>query len=319
MEYLNQVLGVKVMYHDEALKPMPNFIIARYKIQKVALDGKAALFVYPKEELDSIEAVKKHLERIQKAEGAPAVLILDHLTYRQKQYLLRDHIPFVVEGKQIYLPFMAVYLQERGDGERQETASILPSAQLLLLYYIYHRCGELLTSEACQDLGFTATSISRASRQLEELGLIQAEKRGVQKILYSDKTPRALFAATKDKMENPIKRTIYVPRAEINDQLLLGGYSALSEYTMMNPPAVECFATDSISALEKAASGKLHNSEDQCEVQLWRYNPRKLATGNSVDRLSLALALDKDRDERVEEAVEEMLEQVWRDIDGQRN
>ena len=120
-------------------------------------------------------------------------------------------------------------------------------------------------------------------------------------------------------MENPIKRTIYVPRAEINDQLLLGGYSALSEYTMMNPPAVECFATDSISALEKAASGKLHNSEDQCEVQLWRYNPRKLATGNSVDRLSLALALDKDRDERVEEAVEEMLEQIWRDIDGQRN
>ena len=49
------------------------------------------------------------------------------------------------------------------------------------------------------------------------------------------------------------------------------------------------------------------------------YDPKKLAAGNSVDRLSLALALDKDRDERVEEAVEEMLEQVWRDINGQRN
>ena len=319
MEYLNRVLGVKVMYCDETLKPMPNFIIARYRIQKVTLDGKAALFVYPMEEPDSVDAVRKHLERIQKAEGVPAILILDHLTYRQKQYLLRDHIPFVVEGKQIYLPFMAVYLQERGDGERQEKTAMLPSAQLLLLYYIYHGCGELLTSEACRGLGFTATSVSRASRQLEEMGLVQTEKRGVQKILYSDKTPKALFDATKDMMENPVKRTIYVPRAEIKDQLLLGGYSALSEYTMMNPPAAKCFAVDSISALEKAASGKLHNAEDQCEVQLWRYDPRKLAAGNSVDRLSLALALGRERDERVEEAVEEMLEQVWRDIDGQRN
>ena len=319
MEYLNFVLGIKVVYHEEAHRSMPNFIISRYRLQKVTLDGKAALFVYPKEELDSVDAVKKHLERIQKAEGVPAVLILDHLTYRQKQYLLRDHIPFVVEGKQIYLPFMAVYLQKRGDGERQEKSTMLPSAQLLLLYYIYHGCGELLTSEACQDLGFTPTSVSRASRQLEEMGLVQTEKRGVQKILYSDKTPRALFAATKDTMENPIKKIIYVPRAEITDKLLRGGYSALSEYTMMNPPAVECFATDSISAMEKAASGKLHNAEDQCEVQLWRFDPRKLAEGNSVDRLSLALVLDKDRDESVEDAVEQMLEQVWRDIDGQRN
>lgn len=319
MEFLNRVLGIKVVYHVEAHNTMPNFIISRYRIQKVTLDGKAALFVYPKEKLDPADAVKKHLERIQKAEGVPAVLIPDHLTYRQKQYLLRDHIPFVVEGKQIYLPFMAVYLQERGDGEQQEKTSMLPSAQLLLLYYIYHGCGELLTSEARRDLGFTATSVSRASRQLEEMGLVQAEKRGVQKILYSDKTPRALFAAAKGTMENPIKRTIYVPRAEITEKLLLGGYSALSEYTMINPPTVECFATDSISALEKAASGKLQNAEDQCEVQLWRFDPRKLAAGNSVDRLSLALALCEDRDERVEDAVEEMLEQVWRDIDGQRN
>ncbi len=319
MEYLNRVLGIKVVYHDEAHESLPNFIISRYRIQKVTLDGKAALFIYPREEIDSVDAVKKHMERIQKVEGAPAVLILDHLAYRQKQYLLRDHIPFIVEEKQIYLPFMAVYLQERGDGERQDKAIMLPSAQILLLYFIYHGCRELLTSRACRDLGFTATSISRASRQLEEMGLVQTEKRGVQKILYSDKTPGALFAMTKDSMENPIKRTIYIPREEIKEEMLLGGYSALSEYTVMNPPTVECFATDSISALEKAASGKLHNSEDQCEVQLWRFDPRKLTAGNCVDRLSLALALNKDRDERVEKAVEEMLEQVWRDINGQRN
>ena len=33
-------------------------------------------------------------------------------------------------GKQIYLPFMAVYLQERCDAEKSDREEILPSAQM---------------------------------------------------------------------------------------------------------------------------------------------------------------------------------------------
>ena len=49
---------------------------------------------------------------------------------------------------------------------------------------------------------------------------------------------------------------------------------------------------------------------------MWRYNPCKLSNGSVVDELSLALALREDADERVEEAVEEMLDNLWRRIDG---
>ena len=177
----------------------------------------------------------------------------------------------------------------------------------------------MMTSDAAQKLSFTATSISRASRQLEEIGLIRTEKRGVQKVIYSDKTSEALFADAKDYLVNPVKRIIYVQKAIICEELLMSGYSALSEYTMMNPPTVKCIAADSISAWEKTSSGRLQNSDDQYAVELWRYDPKKLSADRCVDRLSLALALGDDRDERVEAAVEEMLEQVWRDIDGQRN
>ena len=319
MEYLNRVLGIKTTYPDEPPVSMPNYIFARYRLQKVALDGINVLFVYPKEELESISAVKKHLDRIEKMMEVPTVLVLDHLTYRQKEYLLRDHIPFVVEGKQIYLPFMAVYLQERSDGEKKELDTMLPSAQLLLLHYIYNGCGELVTSEATQKLSFTATSISRASRQLKDMGLVQTEKRGVQKVIYSEKTPEELFSLAKGWMKNPVKRTIYVPKAELCAELPMSGYSALSEYTMINPPTVKCLAAGSISKWEKMSSGRLQNADDQCAVELWRYDPRKLTSDRCVDRLSLALALGDERDERVEDAVEGMLKQVWRDIDGQRN
>ncbi len=317
MEYLERLLGIRVAYDNETPGSLPNFILARYRIQKVTLDGTNACFVYPRGEMDPVDAVKKHMDRIKTALGAPAILVPEHLTYREKAYLLRDHIPFIVEGKQIYLPFLAVYLQERGDGEAQAPDIMLPSAQLLLLYYIYHGCGELMTSEAAVQLGLTATSLSRASRQLEQMGIIASEKRGVQKIICSARSPKALFAETMERMPCPVKRRIYVAKSKIDKPLPLSGHSALSEYTQLNPPAVTCLAAGSISAWEHEATARLRSSEDQYEIELWRYDPGKLTAGGCVDKLSLALALRGEGDERVEEAVEDMLEQVWRDIDGQ--
>lgn len=319
MEYLNRVLGLKTYYLNDEIKPMPNYIYARYDLRAVTLDGYKVIFVYPKEELESINVVKKHLSRIGKTETAPVVLILKHMTYRQKEYLLRDHIPFVVDGKQIYLPFMAVYLQERGDSENTEVSTMLPSSQLLLLYYIYHGCGELMTSSACVNLGFTPTSISRASRQLEELGLVHLEKRGVQKVIYTEKSPKELFDSARGNLISPVKRTIYVQKSNIKDDFLLSGYSALSKVSMLNPPTLESRAAGSIAALEKYASHRLLNSEEQCAVELWRYDPKRLSQDDHVDRISLALALSGDKDERVEEAIEEMMKQVWRDINGSRH
>lgn len=319
MEFLESVLGIHVEYMGNDISSIPNYINARYRLQTASLDGQQVVLVYPKADLESIDAVRKHLDRIRIATGAPTILMADHLTYRQREYLLRDHTPFVVEGRQIYLPFMAVYLQERCDAERPGIVSILPSAQLLLLYYIYHGCGELLTSDAAEALGYTATSISRASRQLAELRLVQTRRCGVQKVLYSDQTPRELFDAAQAHLTTPVKRTIYVPLAAVEGELLVSGYSALSAYSMINPPSIEYYAAETISAWERHASDRLQYSDDQCAVELWRYDPRRLADGECVDRLSLALALRGERDERIEGAVEEMLAGVWRAIDGKRN
>ncbi len=319
MEYLERVLGIRVVYQEDEPGNMPNYIASRYRIRKVTLDGKEALFLYPKTELDSVSTIKKQIDRIGKVSGVPVVLVLENLTYRKKEYLLRERIPFIVEGKQIYLPFFAVYLQERGDGEKLTTESLLPSAQLLLLCYIYHGCGEFPASEAEKELNFTATSISRASRQLEELGLIHLKKQGVQKIIYSDRLPEELFSDAEKVLKNPVKRTIFVPKSEIHKKLLLSRYSALSEYSMLNPPETYFLATDSVAAWETVSSGTMQDTEDQYAVELWRYDPKKLADGKCVDRLSLSLSLRDDKDERVEEAVEEMLNGVWRYIDGSRN
>ena len=312
-------IGVKVTYEDVELKHLPNFVATRYRLQMVSMDEQKMIFLYPRTELEQIEVLKKHIARIQKNENLPVVLVLKELSFRQKEYLIREKIPFIVDGKQIYLPCMAVYLQERCSAEKIPREEMLPSAQMLLLHFIYGGAQELSTSQAAKDLELTPTSISRASRQLEEMGLLHIRKVGVQRIMQSEDSPKTLFQKAGDKLLNPIKRTVYIPKKYVGTDLLESGYSALAEYSMLNAPNVRCYAAERISQWKDVMTNSLQNSQVQVAVEMWRYNPRKLSTRNTVDELSLALTLREDVDERVEEAVEEMLNELWRKIDGYRD
>ena len=294
MEYLKRVLGIEVLYENKALEHLPNFISTRYDSQKVSLSGQKAVFLYPKTELEQVETLKKHLERVKKVADCPVVLVLEQITARQKEYLLREKIAFIVDGKQIYLPFMAAYL-------------------------IYEGAKELSTSQAAKDLDLTPTSISRASKQLEEMGTLQSRKIGVQKILFSENSPKELFYKVEKVLLNPVKRTVYVPCEEVKNELLESGYSALAEYSMLNTPGVWCYASERISQWNDCMTKDLQDSNSQVAVEMWRYDPRKLSKKKVVDELSLALSLREDADERVEEAVEEMLNNLWRKIDGNRD
>ncbi len=319
MDYLDKILGIRVIYINVPVEHLPNFIAARYDLQTVLMNGQKATFLYPKTKLERIEVLKKHIAWIHKNENSPVVLVLTELSFRQKEYLLREKIPFVVEGKQIYLPFMALYLQERCDAEREPREIILPSAQMLLLHFIYKGARELSTSEAAKELELTPTSISRASKQLEEMGLLRIKKEGVQRILQSEESPKTLFRKAKDKLLSPIKRTVYIPKELMGANLLKSNYSALAEYSMLSEPSLKSYATERISQWKDFIVNSLQDSQAQVAIEMWRYNPKKLSTRNTVDELSLALALEKDGNERVEQAIEEMLNKLWEKIDDRRN
>ena len=68
MEYLDKVLGVKVTYDDVEFKHLPNFIATRYRLRMVSMIEQKMIFLYPKTELERIETLKKHIERIKNTE-----------------------------------------------------------------------------------------------------------------------------------------------------------------------------------------------------------------------------------------------------------
>lgn len=319
MEYLKKVLGINVEYENNIQIYLPNYLISRYEVKKALLDGQPVFFLYLKTDLEQITAVKKHIWQMKKIESIPVVLVMKQMTFYQRENLIKEKIPFIVENKQIYIPFMGVYLQERCDAEIIERRELLPSAQMLLLYFIYQNTSEIIASQAAKDLKLTATSISRASKQLEQMELMKTRKQGIQKIIFSELEPRELYETAQEVMVNPVKKCVYIPKDMKPCNLLKSGESALAEYSMLNSPLVGVYATDSITKWNEVMTNRLQNSNLQVALELWRYNPVRLAKGNVVDPLSLALSLKNEEDERIEECVEEMLDTLWRKLNGSRN
>ena len=319
MDYICNTLGITLEHQEWDKKiQVPFFILARYQIECILLDHVKTLFLYPKTELDQIVTVKKHILRIQRIEKLPVVLILDKMTRQRRQYFLDAHIPFVVENKQIYLPFLGVFLQERFDTENVLTVKLQPSAQVLFFYYIYKNENRLYMNEAIRVLGFSAMTITRAMRQLVQTGIFSSKKDGVQKVLYATAKRKELYQKMKPFLISPVRRRIYIAKEERTQKMVLSGNTALSAMRMLNPPRLNCYAIESNAVKELQGTKMLLNGENQVCVELWKYDPQILTDNDRVDSLSLALSFIDEKDERVEEAVEEVLNGLWRKLDDSR-
>ena len=73
----------------------------------------SVFFLHPQEELDTVNAIKKHFRRIGELCECPMVLEMPVLTSRRRKTLIEARIPFVIPGKQIYLPFLGTMLTEK--------------------------------------------------------------------------------------------------------------------------------------------------------------------------------------------------------------
>lgn len=318
MEFLERTLHLNVKVDETKKKyPLPNYIISRYLISVAWFEKQKVFLLYPKTVMDQTNIIKKHIQKIRTIERIPVVIVLTRITARQRQNLIDAGIPFVVENKQCYLPFLGAILTEKCDIEMDSVEKLIPSAQMLLFYYIHKNKKELYANETVGALGVSAMTITRAVRQLEQVGLISTYKTGVMKVITSQYMGRELFEKAKSYLFCPVKRKQYIRKSQVDDSLLIAGDQALSMYSMLNPPRVNCYATGTPERWKIYIEDELVDDTQQVELQVWKYNPHVLAQGATVDVLSLATCFINDPDERVEESVEEMLDMYWRKRNGE--
>lgn len=315
MEYLENTLKIKVEYIGVPKVSLPRMVTARYDLKTVLLEKTQVVFCYAKMELDQLTKVRNHMGLISKSVKMIVVLVTKDLSARQRDALITAGIPFIYPNKQIYLPFMGVVLQERFKAMTENKEKLSPSAQVMLFYYLYQKKERLFLTEIKSALSFSSMTLSRASKELENMGLLKTGKDKVQKYIWSDKTLIEIYTSAKDYLINPVKRTVYVDVACMEQKGYIAGDSALAEYSMINEPKVKVYATYKLDA-DIEANEELIDESNQAAIQLWAYNPGLLTANGIVDKLSLACSYGNEDDDRINIELEEMLDNIWENSYG---
>ena len=317
MNILAEIFGMKLIYKQwNGVDKLPLYLSSGYNFQKAEIDSCECLLIEPKDELPTMPALKKQIIKIQQVENIPVVICLDSMSAFRRKNMIESRIPFVVEDKQVYLPFMGTFLQAKSDKQITDVERFMVSTQLLFLMYIYQEDKELYLSEATGELPYSAMTINRAAKQLEATKLFQTRKDGVNKILFSKLSKHELYEEAKRYLVSPVIKTYYLSKDLVTNDMMLAGLSALSEQSMLSEGALMYYAVEQGNVAQKGKEIELLNPQKQVMIEEWSYNPKLFAKDGIADPISIALSLADDKDERVEMVIEEMLDALWEAIDG---
>lgn len=315
LEELKRIFGDEVIRKKISDKPNIALFLARRDMYRVEINGVSFVVIHmDAEENFGVSALKKQLSVYEEAMQSKIALEFEEISRAQRDALIKNRIPFVALPGQIYLPFLGVMLSEQFKKEKKVSAEkMMPVTQMLFIHLLLQNTDYTLKSVAAEELGLTRTSMTRASEQLLAMGLIDQEKVGKELRMRKRYSQQEMLEKARPHLINPVQKKIVVRERDVKAHYLNAGETALSEYSMLNAPKIKTVALHK-GAIEAAdleeIDARWEETERLLQLELWKYDPFVFADGDEVDRISLACSLADCEDERVEMAVEEMLEGI---------
>ena len=316
--YLDETLGVSVEPEKwEGASRLPHFLRDGYAFFIVALLETPCLLMVPRDEGETTPAtIRKHMAQVQDKWPDAVVYVPSSVSAYSRRRLIEQKVPFVVPGNQMYLPPLGIDLREHFRKVRSAPITFSPSTQAVVLHELLYGKGESYTpSGMASRLGYTVMTLTRAFDELEAASLGEVVKEGRELVLRFGDTGKALWEKAQQFLRSPVKRRSYIrpPRTKVPHWV--AGLTALARYSMLAPPARPVYALTyedwkSLKQHDDLAEMAIPIDPDVWEIEVWSYSPRLFAEDEKVDRLSLYLSLRDSQDERVESALEEMLEAV---------
>ena len=300
---------------DDAIK-IPIFLRSIYKFYTMQILGNLCILLEIIDEGPGIDIIKKHINRIERITNHQIVLYYKEITRYRRKSLIENNIPFVIEDGQIFLPFLGLHLKKIDDSVQKEIKKFTPSAQIAYLYFFYNKDTAINITDFSGIFGLTLMTASRALNELYNAKLLTYEiggKTGRSKE-YSRISNHDYFEKGSVLLNSPIKKVVYVKKAP--KESYVSGLEALAELSMLNPPNYKVRAIYegylNSKDLEIIKNEDIIKDEKLVELQIWRYNPKLFAKEDTVDKVSLYASLKEENDERIEQALEEVLRgEIW--------
>lgn len=312
---LEQFFGCEVKIREYKNKvSLPIFMTMR-DIAMVEIYGvNFAIVDVVKEAELSVAAMKKQKAKYEEALQCPVAYKVAMNSVSMRNALVKNGVSFVDLPENVFLPFMGIVLQDVYRKQLVKADKMMPATQMVFLELLYMKDGEsVLKSEVANKLNLTKTSITRATAQLETMGLIRQRKSGTEISIQRNCSRREYYESAKPYLINPVQKVITIMRQDATFESYEAGETALSQLSQLNPPRVEecaIYKGEEIVDQFEIVDARYEDQDECLNVQLWKYNPSYFAREGRVDPVSLACTFKGNEDERIEMCIEELLEEL---------
>ena len=314
-EFLEKSLQQNVIMTEnkEVYKKLPLAYRGRYNIFTVEMNGVLWMAIHPKEDVGLV-MLRRDRAGVEKMTGLNCAIFLDRTTFYIKEKLMEEGIPFVIDGKQVFLPFIGYLLSKENERELPPVHLISFLTQKMLLIAIYERWNEVRVSGAAKRLEVSTKSASRCFDELEYLNVNVLGMKGKSRVINIPDDRKQLWQQIESVLRNPVIRR-FILRKDMKLEKK-AGISALCEYSLLSDNAYPTYA---VTKKELKASGVKEEKQASeleeigCVVLEVGYFTDFLGKGLQ-DPLSVVLSLteEEQEEERVDISINEMLEEyVW--------
>ena len=296
-------------WHEK--KTLPVFLRNNYNFYELSILGTPCILLDITNEMPGADTLQKHIKLLEALTDRQIVLFYKKITRYRRKSLIKNRISFVVADEQMYLPFLGLDLKKAPPYIERKVQHFTPSAQLAYLYFLSHKNEVVNVTGFAEKMGFTKMTASRAINDLYHANLITYEiggKTGRSKEYKRIPDP-GYFLQGRIYLKSPVRKIVYVEKEPSG--ALTAGLDALAELSMINAPGylVRALSREQFNRQKTVIIKDKDRIEDErlVELQIWDYDPHQFSDKNRVDLLSLYASLKEENDERVEQALEELL------------
>ena len=321
LEFLQNTLGLEVvegksLLHEKGSLPL---YLRQMPDKEIFIDGKRVILEFKSDLKNSTpEQLENQKKVLEQNYNAVVVFCFEILEPYERKRLIERRIGFIVTDKQVYIPSLMMNLNEFTAGQKVKRDTASPATQFLLLYHLQVKelggipLGKISLGKIPNPLEhYAQMSISRAAKELESKGLCAIEG-GRTKTLKFGLSKRELWSKALPFLSSPIKKILYTMYSPLMDGMTQSGDKALAYYSSLNEGTTPCIAMGERSFKQSEHQYQFFPTQfgGSCRFEVWKYEPALLSKNNMADPLSLYLCYKDDNDERVQIALNEVLEHV---------
>lgn len=316
---LEDFLGISIhMTEWKEAENLPLYLSKGNEFQMAELSGICFLLAAPcSGTLRNVREARTLKRKLESISGVSVIFLLNQIDRVARDALIKARIEFAALPNQAYLPSLGILLTNKRNRKRAVVApeSFTVSDQMLYLFLQYNGTGQFTKSQAAEYLHMPTATMTRASEHLEALGLLSSQKEGREILIRASLQGYDYYQKAKPYLISPVLKSFFTAPDDLQGMFTSSGETLLSARRDLASPRYKTFAVYKKNLIWQKLmplDTDWQDTNDRIKIEVWKYDPKLFAFSDGVDPVSLARTFDGIYDERLEDAVLQMLKENLR-------